>query len=338
MVSLFYPAARRSSNTPLCLEPYAPPATLTAIGTIFSGLHVTENFTDSLKVPLACNNHTDSRYIDGIHRHPVVVFSPGHLVPRFVYTAIVLELASQGIVVASIDHPSDGLVVEFPDGSVVPGIPADTDAKLDVNANIRTQDVSFLLDQLAQSKVIGDFIPGATRALNVSRVVVYGQSLGGATAIRALIRDHRVVGAVNLDGRLAGQDGTQAIPGPFILWGDSSVNSSSTNMTSWANALDNTKGWARELSLMDSVHMTFSDEALIATMAGTLNVSAGIGADIDIGNIDGTRVTEILGTYLKAFIDYAFGECRASLLDCPSPKFPEVVFLQRQVTPVSKLV
>lgn len=52
---------------------------------------------------------------------PVVIFSPGFSSLRLLSSAQAQSLASQGNVVITVDHPYDGAIVEFPDGTVVYG-------------------------------------------------------------------------------------------------------------------------------------------------------------------------------------------------------------------------
>lgn len=54
-------------------------------------------------------------------KYPVVIVSPGHTVSRLLYSAQARALASHGYIVITVDHPYDPWIVEFPDGTEIPG-------------------------------------------------------------------------------------------------------------------------------------------------------------------------------------------------------------------------
>ncbi len=54
------------------------------------------------------------------HSFPLVLYSPGLGASRELYGARARSLASNGYAVVTIDHPHDAIVVEFPDGTIIP--------------------------------------------------------------------------------------------------------------------------------------------------------------------------------------------------------------------------
>ena len=118
-------------------------------------------------------------------RYPVVVVSHGLCAYRTDATAVAERLASIGYVVVALGTTHESDAVEFPDGRLVSTAdPTYCTAAQDPNNPLlttlqepRAADVSFVLDELRKR------LPhGLTRAVNLSRVGVFGHSFGGSTA------------------------------------------------------------------------------------------------------------------------------------------------------------
>ena len=148
-----------------------------------------------------------------------MLFSPGYGDTRPRYSGLAAELASHGYVVAVLDHPGDGDLVEFPDGTTVTAAPPPTAGEFDPEALVATrladaQTVVELLERL-------DAEPGGpfSDALDLSRVAFAGHSLGGATAAEAMRLDDRFQVGVNLDGTMVGDVVETGLDRPFLLIG-----------------------------------------------------------------------------------------------------------------------
>lgn len=63
----------------------------------------------------------------GKKRYPVVLFSPGIGDSRLLYSAMARSLASNGYIVVTVDHTYEAYFVEFPDGTVTPGVKISND-------------------------------------------------------------------------------------------------------------------------------------------------------------------------------------------------------------------
>jgi predicted dienelactone hydrolase len=148
---------------------------------------------------------------------PVVLFSPGYGVERQLYTGLVEDLASRGFVVIAIDHPEDANVVRFPDGRTVirTNVP-ETKATIDKALATRVADVHFLLDQLEDRPRIAP--AGPSRAdLDLTRIGMFGHSLGGATAANAMLTDPRIDAGADLDGTIYGAAAHSSLTRPFMI-------------------------------------------------------------------------------------------------------------------------
>ncbi|MFI9329805.1 alpha/beta hydrolase family protein [Kitasatospora sp. NPDC052868] len=138
-------------------------------------------------------------------RFPVVLFSPGLGGVRTQNTAWAEELASNGYVVAALDHPYDSAAVVLADGRTIgteiasTGDDAEDDRRAAETAGIRAADLSFVLTQLGRLDR-GEIDGPLTGRLDTGRAAVTGHSLGGAAALQAARQDARFAAVVDLDG------------------------------------------------------------------------------------------------------------------------------------------
>ncbi|GJN74747.1 hypothetical protein PLICBS_008840 [Purpureocillium lilacinum] len=145
----------------------------------------------------------------------LIVLTPGLSESRLLYSALARSLASTtGLPVVTVDHPFEAQPgVEFPDGSVVPGlnVSGDDEAALSRLVKVRADDISFLLHNIA---TLLAHLPSPLRQhlLHIHhhlghhsppRALIIGHSLGGSAAAALLLSDpSRAVAAINLDGRV----------------------------------------------------------------------------------------------------------------------------------------
>jgi len=156
------------------------------------------------------------------HSHyPVLVLSPGLGAAHFMYTGITEELASQGYIVAAIEHTyySD-IPALFPDGRITEGkyeFTAEADDWDMMNEHIErwTEDVKFVLDCLEKVN-IEDPQNILTGALDISRIGMLGHSFGGATTAQVMQQDPRVLAGVNMDGFPYGKKPLEGLAHPFL--------------------------------------------------------------------------------------------------------------------------
>ena len=269
-------------------------------------------------------------------RHPVVLYSPGFGLERTSGTAMVEQLASHGYVVVTIDHPHDANLVEFPDGRVAehavpqPTDPADAEAAIERAVDVRVADTRFTLDQLSAVNR-GDNpdagrrpLPrGITGSLDLSRVGMFGASLGGATAAAAMLADRRIRAGVNLDGTLFGPVLDHGLDRPFLQFGSELADGDEPDET-WTALWERLRGPRLELQITGAAHLSFTD-------LHTLVQQSGLPADElaeQFGTIDAARSIDIQRAYLRAFFDRHLDRREGRLLDRPSPRFPEVVFVR----------
>lgn len=197
--------------------------------------------TGNYKVGTVVYTYTDSNRIDAFHpssgnrrvnvefwypsdtagRYPLVVFSHGAFGLKASNTSTFKELASNGYVVCSIDHPYHSLYTKGADGKSVMVDRAFLQEVIDVNNNVydekarfeiesrwmkvRTEDMNFVLDTIL-TNAKDSSSDRVYQLVDTSRLGLLGHSLGGAASAE-LGRERRDIAAVvSLDADLLGEE------------------------------------------------------------------------------------------------------------------------------------
>jgi dienelactone hydrolase len=330
MVSVWYPAVRTGGHR---LAPHMEPGAAGRFGT-----ETRHRIPPGTVDWAATRTHAREGAPPDLRggRRPVVLYSPGSGDPRTWGTVLVEELASRGYVVVTVDHTYESPGVQFPDGSVrgnerlleeferahregtVPAL-------LKKVLRARIEDTRFVLDRLAA-------LPhGLSRAADPHRVGMFGQSAGGFTAAQGMYEDRRIRAGIDLDGTLefnSEPNGTNLSPvaargldRPLMLMGRE--GSDHTTEPSWGAFWSHGRGWRRDLTLRGSRHQTYTD--LVAIMP-----QAGLPRDVVEGAVGATEPARAVAAeraYVTSFFDRWLRGRDDGLLDGPSPRYPEVVFV-----------
>jgi dienelactone hydrolase len=280
--------------------------------------------------------------------YPIVIYQPGLGDVRELGTGLASDLASRGYIVVTMDDTYEAAEVEFPGGRVVTAHP--DQSPID---SVRIADTRFVLDELA-SLAAGtnpdaehSTLPaGLSQALDLAKVGMFGHSLGGATAAKAMAADSRIGAGINLDGSiflanpaihqnisaLSGQVATQLGDRPFMIMTHQGHNAHTD--PSLAGFWSHLHGSRPFLTLKDSQHYSYTD---LEQFLGQL-----LAARIVPQQLTRARVSEVIGTipparaiaagraYIAAFFDLQLrGDSSASrLLSGPSPSYPYIEFLE----------
>ncbi len=218
----------------------------------------------------------------GARGYPVVIYSPGFGSWRNASTALVEELVSRGFIVITVDHPYDGAAVEFPDGAIVKSRPlAAPDAAKAFTYDawyamvqpllaVRVADVRFVIDELAaldagrtpdaEGRPLPAHLAGA---LDLHRIGMFGQSLGGATMAQAMRTDKRIRAGLSLDGPIPGAPGAACIERPIMLVRSVDPAIEELTIASWRSATF--CGWHAAAALEGSGHNDFTDLTIFAS-------------------------------------------------------------------------
>ncbi|QGV79969.1 alpha/beta hydrolase family protein [Streptomyces ficellus] len=244
-------------------------------------------------------------------KHPLVVLSPGFSVNRATLTLLAEELASQGYVVAAVDHAYESVGTAFPGGRLLDCASCEQikPGGYGVVPQGRAKDVSFLLDRL-----LADRHPAwrHARLIDRTKIGMAGHSIGGASAMSTMVRDARVLAGANLDGSFMEPVPAEGLGGrPYLLLGTGDDDSS------WARDWPLLDGWKRWINVTGSGHFTFTDIPVLADQLGLLPPDE---------PLSGKRSQEITRAYVTAFFDQHLKGLDRKLLDGPAPEHPEVVF------------
>lgn len=252
-------------------------------------------------------------------RHPVVLYSPGFGVERTSGTALVEDLASHGYVVVTIDHTHDANFVEFPDGRIAthaippPETPEQEEAMLRRVLDVRVADTRFVLDALRTVAL--------APAMDLSRVGMFGASLGGAAAAETMRRDRRVRAGLNLDGTFVGRVTDTGLDRPFLMMG--SDRGDDEQDETWIKIWPKLHGPRYWVQLENSAHLSFTDFQVLLPQIGLPPEEV----EPLVGSIDGRRSVAVQRAYVRAFFDRHLCHGDGRLLDRPSSRYPEIVFL-----------
>jgi dienelactone hydrolase len=234
------------------------------------------------------------------------------------------RISSFGYIVVTVDHPYDADIVVFPDNSTILGLNIETEDQILASLNTRTKDISFVINQLSRPSITRKFLPAlALGGIDVSKVGIYGHSLGGATAAEAMLYDKRLVGGVNLDGTFFGDVVKEGLDRPFLIFAHEGKNRSTDS--SWEAIWPKLRGWKKELMLNGSAHGTFTD---LPDVLDVLGIGGSLPSEVEelLGSIDGARALEIVTLYVRTFFDFVLKGKNSKVLDGPSKDYPEVEF------------
>ncbi|MGW3199258.1 alpha/beta hydrolase family protein [Streptomyces sp. NPDC001118] len=336
MVSVYYPATHTAGRP---AAPYMLPAAAGHFDKVtandYLALHVPAGRADWARTTTHVAQSAPVAAGRG-GRLPVALYSPGLGEPRTWGTAAAADLASRGYVVVAIDHTYESPEVQFPNGSLATmSLPSDDgNAFIRKALAVRVTDTSFVLDQLRvlnsgrNPDADGQPLPaGLTGALDLAEVGMFGHSMGGTAAALAMDADHRITAGIDIDGNLTYTDGSlmpvaqHGLDRPFLLMGKDGKTDTGPG---WQAFRTHTPGWTRQLTLLGSEHASFTDaEALVPQLH--LRPSDQID---DIGTIDPATAIRTNEAYVSAYFDHWLRGRSGRLLEEPSPKYPDMVFVK----------
>ncbi|MBP7687850.1 MAG: dienelactone hydrolase family protein [Thermoflexales bacterium] len=260
-------------------------------------------------------------------RYPVLLFSHGWGGFRAQNTHQAEQLASHGYIIAAIDHTYDAAATVFPDGRVAlhndailtaSTTPIELQAAAVRLVQQRAGDLAFVLDQLTQLNA-ADPAGRFTGRLDLSRVGVFGHSMGGGTTIEFCAHDVRCQAVLTMDAYLPPVSADVYVNGlrqPFLSMFSERWPTAENNRL-FAQLFQSPGGSAYELRIAGTAHYDFSDIPSLTPLAPAMGLKGPLSAD---------RVTRIIDDYSLAFFDQVFKSQLSPLLAAPSAAYPEVQF------------
>jgi dienelactone hydrolase len=272
--------------------------------------------------------------------YPVVIMRAGASAGAVGYSTLAEDLASHGYVVVGFDAPYRTSVVVFPDGRVIRRTPENDPELCAVEEQAQqarcvdrvlrawTADIAFVLDRLEQlnaSDASGKF----EGRLDMTRVGVFGHSLGGATAAQFCHDDSRCKAGIDVDGQPFGSVIQTGLHQPFMfLLSDHRKSSDAVSRQIGANIqsiYDRLPADGRlRIAIRGANHFLFSDDgALLKShiVLGTLRALGVVG-------IDGRRQLAVTVYCVHSFFDAYLKGAGVSRLKISSPLYPEIEVLE----------
>ncbi|HEU5173439.1 MAG TPA: hypothetical protein VFT96_01715 [Gemmatimonadaceae bacterium] len=255
---------------------------------------------------------TDAPFAPSVQRAPVLLFVPGNGWLPTDYSTLLEDLASHGYVVVGIAPTGLSDVVRFADGRVVGKV-------LGVGAAIGTDQREAHEDMLLAIRRLADMTGPFSGRLDLTRIGVFGHSLGGTTALVAASRDTLVRAVINLDGDPMGDvrdarprqpvlfvshelpSMSEAPPPPDTAWTrltrEGMVRSEARRSGEW-QAIASQAAWSRRLRILGMRHLNFTDAALASSLIEGPRLRW-----MRWGPIDGARGLRIVADVTRAFFD-----------------------------------
>jgi predicted dienelactone hydrolase len=235
---------------------------------------------------------------------PLVVLSPGFTKPVSTLTSLAEELAGRGYVVAGIDHPYESYAVTLADGRVAECLACEVDTDPGFGTGVvrgRAADVSFVLDELLGPCPTW---PGCA-LIDRSRIAMVGQSIGGASAVAAMVADPRIGAGVDMDGTTYARIPKGGLTRPFLFLGTEQHVPGGRD-TTWDRDWELLTGWKRWLVLAGADHASFTDLPLLSEV---------LGIPTPAGALPATRYSELTRAYVGAFLDEHLRGAPQAVLD-----------------------
>jgi predicted dienelactone hydrolase len=276
-------------------------------------------------------------------RYPLLLYTPSWSGTRTECTLQVEELASHGYVVVGIDHPYSSGIIAFPDGRIVrrkfvgdedysseAAVEAFAKAA-DQQVRIRAQDARFVLDVLERLNG-NDPERLLTGSLDLTRVGIFGFSLGGGTAAQACWLDRRFKAGLDMGGMVAAESAEQGSFAPFLFMFEGMYES--VPFTPEAEIFDLPASKWNEIEFTRKQFKLM--KASLSKFGGYWMVIDGIKhfefcdspfhSPMRRGVASPAATARIISRYVLAFFDKHLKEIDQPLLDGPSSQIPGVRF------------
>ncbi|KAI1300051.1 hypothetical protein F5Y03DRAFT_242245 [Xylaria venustula] len=304
LATVYYPTSRAFTGPPV---PYLDPA-LAAL------------FEDAYNVTVGSfANLTTDAIVWNAPRlneatYPTLLFGPAGVGPPVEMFSILLsDLASYGYTVIGTDHPYEQPFIRWPNGTALYGLPPFSSPDIDANAliNIRFNESKALIDNF---HLIEKSLGGR---LNSTHIGTFGHSVGGAAAVRSLLRDDRVSSAINIDGPFFDADQYVDAVKPVLLLSEAAIEDST-----WVNFAAIQTGWWKHIAVNGSLHVDFTD---LAFWKEATDVKA---HSSSLGDINGYQRVNLTRTVSRDFFDFTLRSVpEPSILDGPSAAWPELIYV-----------
>jgi predicted dienelactone hydrolase len=256
-------------------------------------------------------------------QYPILVFSHGYQSLRGQTTPLMEELASQGYVVASMEHTYGAAVTIFPDGRIefldpntLSGEGAAYDASARKLGEQWQQDIQFFLASVKERQVPPEMNELFDGRIDFTKLGMFGHSTGAGVAMKTcqLEACKAVLGLDAWFGPVSDENLETGSPSPalFLM---SELWPKPKNVSRIAKFMKNSKQ-ATWLTILGTGHYDFSDLPFLSPLTYQLGLS---------GPIDSTRGQQIVTQTTLSFFDQFLMADAHESSDLILPGFEEVV-------------
>ena len=272
--------------------------------------------------------------------YPVLIFRAGASSGVLNYSSLIEDLASHGYVVVGFDAPYRTGRVIFPDGRVRFRSEKNNPESCVVPNRARmeqcvgrvlaawTSDIAFVLDRLARlnaSDPSGKF----TGRLDMTRIGVFGHSLGGAAAAQFCQEDSRCKAGIDIDGAPHGSVIQAGLPQPFMFLlsdhrheSDPASNQIRADLQSLYDRIPPDRRLS--VTIRGAFHYMFSDDGAVMKSGVVRGLLRALGRL----RMSGRRQLAVTAYSVRTFFDAYLKGGGASPPSIASPLYPEIQVLQ----------
>ncbi|MEN8119831.1 MAG: hypothetical protein ABFS35_05770 [Bacteroidota bacterium] len=270
-------------------------------------------------------------------KFPVLLFNPGfYFGMADIYTCYMEELASNGYIVFSIIHPYQQPLVIFSDGKKAKlkkkkaqlaflewtlkqkikfeDITSKDMAEKHTRTNLKQlKRFNKVVDLwVVDSKFVIDYLYSANldtssffySKLNIDKIGILGQSLGGAVAGQVCFNDNRIKAGINLDNFQFGDIVDNDMKTPFML-----IESEYKKTWNIGNEyiFSHVKSDFYSLLLLNTTHFITSDAPLMPILTKEQQQSF-------FGAVDGRKIVSLINKYILDFFNFYLKNISSNLL------------------------
>lgn len=268
--------------------------------------------------------------------YPVAIMRAGGGALTTDFTVLAEDLASHGYVVVGFDAPYRSGAVVFPDGRVVRRLPeydleaagADAERVAEKLVVMWSDDTRFVVDRLERLNA-EDPSGRFTGRLDLSRLGLFGHSLGGATSLQFCHEDLRCKAGIDIDGIPFGSVVADGTTQPFLFLTEQFNSASPPGeegkifLTRLQSIYKRLPPGRLFLSVNGTNHFSFGDVILLKSeyLVGVLRLLT--------HGLEVRRGLAITTAYVHTFFDVHLKNASPVLLDDLRRSYPEVQTIEQ---------
>lgn len=262
--------------------------------------------------------------------YPLVVFSHGSFGVKTSNTSTYMELASNGYVVCSIDHPYHSMLTVDADGRFTMVDNSFLQEVLDCNngvyneeenleihkkwMKVRTEDMNFVVDTIVKNAE-DKSSDKVYQLINTDKIGLMGHSLGGATSAQVARERKDIDAVIDIDGEMDGEYvdivnskpvlNDKVYPVPILNFYSEDVMlllKANTDCVYPNKVISKTASDAYEVYIKGTNHMSFTDMPLVSPFIVNM-INGSIKNSSSDGKADKYYVIEKMNSIVLEFFD-----------------------------------